>query len=147
MLGTVSRVSGAPSVSTPSLSRLTTAWLSARLPAVSSTMTRSPGTSKTCILPKVETWSMPALVRVSDSRTMPSLRSNPTQYVIPSASSPAPPLPPRPLLLGAGLQDAHLDGKPFAGLAPPQAADRRRRPVIEADGGADIGLARADAVR
>ena len=59
--------------------RLTTAWVVARLPADISTMTRSPGSSQTCILRKVEMESMPALVRVSDMNTSPLSILSPTQ--------------------------------------------------------------------
>ena len=62
-----------------SSSRLTTACVVARLPADISTMTRSPGSSQTCILRKVEIESMPALVRVSDMNTSPRSIFRPTQ--------------------------------------------------------------------
>jgi len=56
-----------------------TDWLTARLPAASNTMTRSPGISKKVILRKVLTWSTPALVRESDRNTRPSSTWHPTQ--------------------------------------------------------------------
>ena len=62
-----------------SSSRLTTACVVARLPADISTMTRSPGSSQTCIFLKVEIESMPALVRVSDMNTSPRSIFRPTQ--------------------------------------------------------------------
>src|SRR3546814_9734700 len=56
----------------PSRSRVTTAWLSARLPAVHSASARSPGCSQTCSLPKVEierseehTSELQSLMRIS----------------------------------------------------------------------------------
>ncbi|RWA49139.1 hypothetical protein AU476_31100 [Cupriavidus sp. UYMSc13B] len=48
-----------------------TDWLIARLPAVISTITRSPGSSNTVILRDVEMASTPALVRESDRNTRP----------------------------------------------------------------------------
>ena len=65
-----------------SSSMLTTDCVVARLPADIKTMTRSPGSSQTCILRKVEMESMPALVRVSDMNTSPRSIFNPTQYVM-----------------------------------------------------------------
>ncbi len=62
-----------------SSSRLTTAWVVARLPAASRTMTRSPGTSHVYILRNVEIESTPALVRVSDMKTRPRSILRPTQ--------------------------------------------------------------------
>jgi hypothetical protein len=49
------------------------------LPAVTTTTTRSSGTSKTFILQNVATWSTPALVRESEAKTMPSSTAAATQ--------------------------------------------------------------------
>src|SRR4029079_9846799 len=62
-----------------SLTRLITPWVSERLPAVSSAKKRSPGFSKVNILRKVETRSIPALVRESDASTTPSSTRMPMQ--------------------------------------------------------------------
>src|SRR6201996_6644460 len=59
-----------------------TACVSDRLPAPSSTSTRSPGCSNTDILRAVLIWSTPALVRVSDRNTIPSSTLSATQYVM-----------------------------------------------------------------
>jgi hypothetical protein len=50
---------------------LITAWLMARLPDESNTITLSPGRSNTVILRKVLMWSTPAFVRESDKNTSP----------------------------------------------------------------------------
>ncbi|MNJ68051.1 hypothetical protein D3C77_642660 [compost metagenome] len=60
-------------------SRFTTDCEVARLPAVCSTISRSPGTLKTNNLVNVEIWSMPALVRESLMKTSPSSRCMATQ--------------------------------------------------------------------
>src|SRR4029079_6111034 len=62
-----------------SLTRLITPWVSERLPAVSNAKKRSPGFSKVNILRKVETRSIPALVRESDASTTPSSTRMPMQ--------------------------------------------------------------------
>ncbi len=53
-----------------------------RLPALCSTMKRSPGRSYTVILRKVLMWSTPALVRESDRNTSPASSLMATQYVM-----------------------------------------------------------------
>ena len=58
----------------PLRKRLATACEVARLPAVSMMMLRSPSTPKVYIFLNVEMWSTPALVRVSEAKTMPSFR-------------------------------------------------------------------------
>src|SRR6056297_844019 len=65
-----------------SSSRLTTACVVARLPAVISVIDRSPGVSQIAIFRKVEILSSPAFVRVSDMNTSPRSSIIPTQYVI-----------------------------------------------------------------
>jgi hypothetical protein len=62
-----------------SRSMLVTAWVIARLPAVCSTNTRSPGFCRTVVLRKVLMWSTPALVRESDRKTSPVSSSMATQ--------------------------------------------------------------------
>ena len=86
MVRVVSRL--ALALVTRSRSRPVTDWLTARLPAESNTMTRSPGISKKVIFRKVLTWSTPALVRESDRNTRPSSTWTPTQYVIESPGGP-----------------------------------------------------------
>src|SRR6056297_3567428 len=71
-----------PWVLVRSSSRLTTAWVVARLPEDKSVITRSPGSSQIVIFLKVEILSSPALVRVSDIKTSPLSSIIPTQYVI-----------------------------------------------------------------
>jgi hypothetical protein len=61
---------------------LATACVIARLPAVCSTITRSPGRWKTVVFRNVLIWSTPALVRESDKNTSPVSSSIATQYVI-----------------------------------------------------------------
>ena len=56
-----------------------TVWVTERLPAVRMVITRSPEASNTNILRKQAILSKPALVRVSDSMTMPASSSRPTQ--------------------------------------------------------------------
>ncbi len=56
-----------------------TACVMARLPADSSTISRSPGCSNTVILRKVEIWSTPALVRESARNTSPASSRMATQ--------------------------------------------------------------------
>ncbi len=58
---------------------VTTAWVTARLPAVISTMMRSSGADQVCILRYLEMLSSPALVRVSDRHTRPSSTFRATQ--------------------------------------------------------------------
>src|SRR5258706_5321008 len=53
-----------------------------RLPAVSRPIIRSPVRSNTCIFWNVETRSMPALVRESETRVRPSSTRIPTQYLM-----------------------------------------------------------------
>jgi hypothetical protein len=65
--------------SMPSVSRLTTDWLSDRLPEEHSIITRSPGARNTWSLRKVEMLSRPALVRVSAIITSPSRTRTPQQ--------------------------------------------------------------------
>jgi hypothetical protein len=50
-----------------------------RLPEDSMTITRSPGTTNVRILEKRETWSTPALVRVSDAKIIPASSDIATQ--------------------------------------------------------------------
>src|SRR3954447_478403 len=82
-------------------SSVTTDCVSDRLPLASSTNTRSPGCSNTCILRQTLTWSYPALVRESEAITRPYLVTIPRQYVmtIPSAARQFPRFP---LLRGRG---------------------------------------------
>src|SRR5690606_8262563 len=61
---------------------LTIACVVARLPAVMTVRTRSPGVTQLHIFLKTETLSIPALVRVSDMKTRPLFSLKPTQYVI-----------------------------------------------------------------
>ena len=81
MVGAFFSVSISPvaGFSMPSLSRLTTDWLSDRLPEVASAITRSPGSMKVCSLRNVEMLSRPALVRVSAIMTRPSRTRMPQQ--------------------------------------------------------------------
>ena len=58
------------------LTACTTPWVVARLPAESRTKARSPGCTKVCIFEYALTWSMPALVRESETRTRPSSTSS-----------------------------------------------------------------------
>lgn len=60
-------------------SRDTASWVVARLPALITTNTRSPGYSNTCSLRCTRTSSSEALVRVSAAKTRPSSTSMPTQ--------------------------------------------------------------------
>lgn len=53
------------------LSRRNTAWVVARLPAVSKQIARSSPPSKVCIFEYVLIWSTPALVRESEANTNP----------------------------------------------------------------------------
>ena len=62
-----------------SSSRLTTACVVARLPAVIMTIARSPRSCQANIFLNTETLSTPALVRVSDMKTRPLSRLRPTQ--------------------------------------------------------------------
>ena len=62
-----------------SSSKLMSDWVVARLPAVINVITRSPGTLNVNIFVVIEKLSMPALVRVSDIKTMPLLRRRPMQ--------------------------------------------------------------------
>ena len=61
------------------LRRLTTCWVVAKLPLLSSTSTPWPGCSETVILQKLDTWSRPALVRESEANSMPSSSDIATQ--------------------------------------------------------------------
>src|SRR5262249_17316852 len=124
-----------------SLSRPSTAWLIERLPEVAIASMRSPLFSNRCSLRKQAMLSIPALVRVSEIITMPSRTSMPTQYVI-SASLDRSTL----LLLMAGVIDRDGDSEPFVGAADLRTAHGRRAQIIQADGDADIGFGRADAV-
>ena len=56
-----------------------TACVPARLPELSSTITRSPGRSNTDILQNFAMLSMPALVRESDAKISPSSSNTPMQ--------------------------------------------------------------------
>ncbi len=53
-----------------------------RLPLVNRMKTRSPGSTKVCILRQTLTWSYPAFDRESEAITSPSRVMIPTQYVI-----------------------------------------------------------------
>ncbi len=63
----------------PSAKRLSTDWVTDRLPAVAMAITCRPGFSKMCSLRNVDTSSNPALVRVSANITSPSLTRMPAQ--------------------------------------------------------------------
>src|SRR6185312_2061070 len=76
---TANRSRSGSSVLSHSLNRLITPWVSERLLAVSNAKKRSPGFSKVNILRKVETRSIPALVRESDASTTPSSTRMPMQ--------------------------------------------------------------------
>jgi len=75
----VHRLADPPSSAQRWLSTPITAWVPARLPELSSTMTRSPTRSNTVILQNLEKLSTPAWVRVSEAKTMPSSSFTPTQ--------------------------------------------------------------------
>src|SRR5690606_24148001 len=120
-----------------SSSMLTTDCVVARFPADISTMTRSPGTSQTRILRKVEMESMPALVRVSDMNTSPRSIFSPTQYVIESIW---------PQISGLLLyRDRHR--KPFFGPSKADARHRHGVAVIATDCHANIALVGRNAIR
>jgi hypothetical protein len=55
------------------------AWVPARLPELRRTITRSPLRSNTVILQNLAKLSIPALVRESDAKIMPSSSRTPTQ--------------------------------------------------------------------
>src|SRR5215469_1747201 len=88
MFGHVNRLSLESGASICSRSRLVAACVIARLPAVWTTNTRSPGRWNTKVLRKVLIWSTPALVLESDRKTSPVSSSMPTQYVM-EAKSPS----------------------------------------------------------
>ena len=82
MVGTSRMVGSRPSrlgALARSSSRLTRACVVARLPAVSSVMTRSPSVVHVNIFRNMEMLSTPALVRVSDMNTRPRFIRSPTQ--------------------------------------------------------------------
>ena len=56
-----------------------TAWVPARLPELSRTMTRSPRRSNTVILQNLAKLSMPAFVRESEAKIIPSSSITPMQ--------------------------------------------------------------------
>ena len=77
--GTARRLARSFLPSMPSLRTLITAWVIERLPAVKTTNSRSPGSSKMNIFWNVATRSTPALVREFETMTRPASRSMPTQ--------------------------------------------------------------------
>ena len=62
--------------------RLITAWVPARLPELSRTMTRLPPRSNTVILQNLAKLSMPAFVRESEAKIIPLSSMTPMQYVM-----------------------------------------------------------------
>src|SRR5690606_25360786 len=85
--------------------------------------------------------SSPALVRVSDSSTMPSLSKSPTQYVMKRP----PVFPGGRLLLPLGDRNRHVER--LAARPPRDPPDRRGVAGVETGAEADVAVVRAGAVR